>query len=132
MVWTSIDLQLAVHRMPQLRLGEHPPNRTLDHPGGPLGAHDLGTLLSKAALVAAVSAVELLALFRPVRCTRSAFTITTWSPRSRKGVYCGLCLPWSSFAATVATRPSALESASSTCQVRSVWYEAVGTNVAIK
>src|SRR5215212_1611463 len=45
-----------------------------------------------------------------------------------KGVYVGLCLPWSSRAASVAIRPSTCSSASITCQRESTLL-ALATNV---
>ena len=62
MIRTCIDLQLTVHRVAQLRLGKHSPNRTLHYPRWLFGAHDLSALFAEAARIAAVLAVEFLTL----------------------------------------------------------------------
>ena len=58
----------------------------------------------------------------------AALTTMTWSPQSTWGAQIGLCLPRSSVATWVATRPSTRPSASTTCQAR-VMSEGFGVKV---
>src|SRR5918994_531607 len=53
-----------------------------------------------------------------VSTTLSALTMITWSPVSMCGANTGLCLPRRTRATSVASRPSTMPSASTTCQAR--------------
>src|SRR5918995_3315369 len=53
-----------------------------------------------------------------VSTTLSALTMMTWSPVSMCGANTGLCLPRRTRATSVASRPSTMPSASTTCQAR--------------
>jgi hypothetical protein len=56
----------------------------------------------------------------PVKATFSAFTTTTKSPVSMCGVKVGLCLPRSTRAMSLASRPTGLFAASTMNQDRSI------------
>src|SRR5258706_103183 len=60
MIRTGVRLQLAVHRLAQLRLGEHPAYGVLDNALGMPLADDPHPRFAQAALVAAVLAIDLL------------------------------------------------------------------------
>src|SRR5439155_10883476 len=57
---TGVHFQLAIHRLAQLRLGEHPADGVFDQLLGPALPHQTRTLLAQAALVSTVLPVDLL------------------------------------------------------------------------
>src|SRR5688572_9298572 len=57
---TRIHLQLAEHRITELRLREHPANGFFHHAHGLGFAHDLGAILAQAAGIPAVALIDLL------------------------------------------------------------------------
>src|SRR5436190_24316234 len=63
---TGVHFQLAIHRLAQLRLGEHPADGVFDQLLGPALPYKARALLAQAALVSAVLPVDLL-IFLPAR-----------------------------------------------------------------
>ena len=113
-----IDLELGGHLATKAVLRQHADDGVADDLIGPVDHQIAVAGGGEAARVATVAIGHLASALPEVRTTLSELITITWSPMSGFGANMGLCLPRSTEATSVASRPRTRPSASTILQAR--------------